>query len=393
MKILVICQYYYPEQFRINDICEELVKKGNKVTVLTGLPNYPTGTIPKEYKFFRKRKENVNGVNIIRCWEIGRRKGSIFRILNYFSYMISASIKSLFLQNDYDCIYVYQLSPVTMAIPGIIYKKKNRKKLHLYCLDLWPASLTTGGITAKSIFYKLMKEVSKWIYKSTDTISITSKQFEIYFRQELGLTNQTIIYLPQYAEDIYRNIQQEYIKKESTDLVFAGNIGEAQSVETIILAANELEDESIKIHIVGDGSDLERCKELAKDLKLNNIMFYGKKSIEQMKDFYKMADAMLVTLKKDDTINMTMPGKVQSYMAAGKPIIGAIDGETKNVIQEAKCGYCVEAEEYERLATKMEEFAKDGLNIRKKMAENSYNCYQRNFNKDNFIKKIKNILN
>lgn len=325
MKILVICQYYYPEQFRINDICEELVKKGNEVTVITGLPNYPTGTIPKEYKFFKKRKENINGVNVIRSWEIGRRKGSIFRILNYCSYIISASIKALFLPNDYDCVYVYQLSPVTMAIPGILYKKKNKKKLHLYCLDLWPASLTAGGIKENSIFYKLMKKASSWIYRNADTISITSKQFEEYFKDKLGLRNQKMIYLPQYAEELYNNIRIEKKEKENVDFVFAGNIGEVQSVETIVMAASKITDQNIKIHIVGDGSSLEKCKKLFNDLNLKNIIFYGRRPMEGMQQFYQIADAMLVTLKKDDIISMTLPGKVQSYMAARKPIIGAID--------------------------------------------------------------------
>lgn len=329
MKILVICQYYYPEQFRINDICEELVKEGNEVTVLTGLPNYPNGIVPKEYKFFRKRKEKVNGVNVIRNWEIGRRKGSIFRILNYFSYTISASVKSLLLPNDFDCVYVYQLSPVTMAIPGIIYKKKNKKKLHLYCLDLWPASLVAGGVK-KNVFYKLMKKVSTWIYKNSDTLSITSAQFKEYFKQELKLTDQNTIYMPQYAEELYKEIdRKKEEKKDSVDFMFAGNIGEAQSVETIIMAAKELNNENIKIHIVGDGSSLEKCKKIANELNLKNIIFYGKRPISEMKGFYKKADAMLVTLKKDDVISMTLPGKVQSYMAAGKPIIGAIDRRSK----------------------------------------------------------------
>lgn len=334
MKILVVCQYYYPEQFRINDICEELVKVGNEVTVFTGLPNYPTGIVPREYKFFKKRKEKINGVNVIRNWEIGRRQGSIFRILNYCSYAISASIKAFFLPNDYDCVYVYQLSPVTMAIPGIIYKKKNNKKLHLYCLDLWPASLMTGGITKKSIFYKLMKKVSTWIYKSADTISITSEEFEKYLREELKLEKKEISYLPQYAEEMYNNTKLSDSLKESVNFVFAGNIGKAQSVKTIVMAASKVTNKNIKIHIVGDGSSLEECKKIAKDLNLKNIIFYGRKPINEMETFYQMADAMIVTLKKDDIISMTLPGKVQSYMAASKPIIGAIDRRNKKAYKK-----------------------------------------------------------
>ena len=135
MKILAICQYYFPEQFRITNICEELVKEGKSVTVLTGLPNYPKGYVEKEYKWFRRRKEKINGVQVLRTWEIGRRTGNLFRILNYFSYALSASFKALFLGKKYDVVYVYQLSPILMVIPGIIYKKIYKKKLVLYCLD------------------------------------------------------------------------------------------------------------------------------------------------------------------------------------------------------------------------------------------------------------------
>ena len=120
MKILVICQYYYPEPFRINEICEEMVKKGNEVTVLTGLPNYPEGKIYKGYKFLKRRKENINGVNVIRSFEIGRRKGIFFRALNYASFMISASIKAFFIKEKFDIIYVYQLSPISMVKPAIL---------------------------------------------------------------------------------------------------------------------------------------------------------------------------------------------------------------------------------------------------------------------------------
>lgn len=336
MKILVICQCYYPEQFRINDICEELVKQKNEVTVLTGLPNYPEGKVPKEYRFFRKRKENINGVNIIRTFEIGRRTGILFRILNYCSYMISASIKAMFLSKKYDCVYVYQLSPVTMAIPGIIYKKKNKKKLHLYCLDLWPASLTAGGIRKESCFYKIMKKLSVWIYQNADTISITSKNFKKYFEEELDIKNKKIVYLPQYAESLYEDINKTNEVKEDTNFVFAGNIGEAQSVETIIKAANEIKEEKIKIHIVGDGSRLEECEEMTKNMNLKNVVFYGKRPINEMKSFYELADAMLITLKKDEIINMTLPGKVQSYMMAGKPIIGAIDRRNQSSYRRSR---------------------------------------------------------
>lgn len=393
MKILVVCQHYYPEQFRINDICETLAKQGNDITVLTGLPNYPSGIVPKEYKFFKKRKETINGVKVIRNFIVGRRTGKIWRILNYITYMISASIKALFLKNDFDIIYVYQLSPVTMAMPAIVYKKIHKnKKIHLYCLDLWPDSLLVENFSKDGKIYKIVKKISKWIYKRCDIISVSSEEFKKYFKEELGIDKE-IIYMPQYAEDFYEN--EEVNDKETnniTNFVFAGNIGKAQSIETIIKAAKKIENEDIKIHIVGDGSSLEYCKNLSSQLNLSNIVFYGRKPAEEMRQYYNMADAMIITLSNNEVINKTVPGKLQSYMAAGKPIIGAISGAAKNIIDKSKCGYCVETEDYIGLASIMNQFKNDNCDVKKEMSKNAYSYYKENFDKEKFISELLNVL-
>lgn len=391
MNILVVCQYYYPEEFRINDICETLAKNNsNKVTCLTGLPNYPKGKVEKDYKWFRRRKENINGVKVLRCFETGRRKGMIFRILNYISYMISASFKSLFLGKKYDVIYVYQLSPVLMAIPAIIYKKIYRKKLVLYCLDLWPDSVTTFGISEKSFIYKILDKISKKIYNSSDIIIVSSESFIDEIEGKVNNKNE-IIYMPQYTEETLH--KSEYIDRDTFNFVFAGNIGKAQSVETIIKAANIVkENKKIKIYIVGDGSTLNKCKELAKKLNLNNIEFCGRKKATEIQEYYDMADAMIVTLSKDKFASKTLPGKVQTCMATGNAIIAAADGETKNIINKAKCGLCADAEDYNELAKHIEEFTRLSREERKQLRENSYTYYQKNYLKENFINKLQEIL-
>lgn len=390
MKILVICQYYYPEQFRINDICETLVKKGNEVTVLTGLPNYPLGKVCKEYKFFRKRKEVVNGVNIIRNFEIGRRKGILFRILNYLSYMISASIRTSFLKEDFDIVYVYQLSPILMAIPGIVYKNKHNVKLVLYCLDLWPESVVTFGIRKNTLIYKMLDKISKKIYNKADKIVVSSKTF----KEDINGKNETekeIEYLPQYSEKVLH--PKKYQKHKEINFVFAGNVGKAQTVETIIMAANELKNiKNIKIHIVGEGSSLQNCKNLTKEFRLNNVIFHGKRDLEEMQSYYDLADAMLVTLSSDEFASKTLPGKIQACMATGNPIIAAANGETKKIIEEAKCGYCVPAEDSKGLANMMLDFSKKTSNEMNMIGKNSLNYYNENFNKEIIINKLVEIL-
>ena len=388
MKILVICQYYYPEQFRINDICESLVHRGHNVTVLTGLPNYPMGTIPDEYKRGKKRRENINGVKVIRCFEIGRKKGIAMMALNYISYMFSATFRALFLRNDYNVVFINQLSPVLMAVPGLVFARKNKIKTLLYSLDIWPESLTAYKISNNSLIYKVMLKLSRKIYNSADMLAVSSYGFGEYFREVIGIEN-GVKYIPQYAEDMFSDIKVDAEHKKC-NLLFAGNIGTVQSVETIVGAAQILKDEpDILFHIVGDGCCYEECKKKAEGL--SNVMFYGRHSLDEMKEFYEKADAMLITLNKDKLLSYTLPGKMQTYMAAGKPIIGAIEGETKRVIEEAKCGYCVESGDSAGLAETIRIFNKNRSYWRM-FGKNALEYYERNFRKEAVISKLEQSL-
>ncbi len=333
MKILVICQYYYPEPFRITDICEALVKEGHKVTVVTGTPNYPMGKIYPGYENNQKHDEVINGVSVHRCTTRPRKTGAINRFINYFSYPRASKKYIETLPEDFDVVFVNQLSPVMMAEAGIRYKKKHRKKLVLYCLDLWPESLCVGGIKKGSLIYNIFKLFSMRVYRSADEILVTSRSFKNYLVEMFDINKKRIHYLPQYAEAQFLYLKEKE-QGEVFHLLFAGNIGTAQSVSTIVEAAIILKDEKVHFHIVGDGIELENLKKQAAGLE--NITFYGRKPLEEMPKYYEMADAMLVTLTDDPIISLTLPGKVQTYMAAGKPIVGAINGETKLVLEDAQ---------------------------------------------------------
>ena len=388
MKILVFCQHYYPEQFRITDICEELVKRGHNVTVVTGLPNYPMGYIYEGYKEKSKRHEVINGVDVFRTFTIGRRTGILWRVLNYYSYAISSKAFVSKLDDDFDVVFVNQLSPVMMAEAGIKYKKKHKTRLVMYTLDLWPDSLTVGGIKKGSLPFKYFHHVSKKIYSAADKILVSSVEFKNYFSEEFGITNTE--YLPQYSETIF---DPEICKKEPNeyiDLMFAGNVGIAQSVDTIIRAASLTKDiKNLRWHIVGDGSELENCKKLANDLGADNVIFHGRKPLEEMPKYYAMADAMLVTLYKNDVISKTLPGKVQTYMAAGKPIIGAIDGEAARVITESGCGLCSPAEDADKLAENVRDFVKSN---KEGYGQRAFEYCSSAFGKENFLSNLENSL-
>lgn len=395
MKMLVVCQYYYPEPLRITDICEEFARRGHEVTVLTGLPNYPDGNVPNEYRKFKKRFETIEGVTVKRSFEIGRGNSTLGLIFNYLSFMISGSIKALFLKEEYDVVFVYQLSPVIMAIPAFMYKLRHDKKILLYCLDLWPGSLVAKGVSSNNPIYKIMHRVSKFIYTHVDRISVTSNEFKSYLDRIIGIDPDEVVYLPQYAEDLFSE-SEEYeneimINKGKFNFLFAGNVGVLQSIETIILAANELKsNDSIKIHIVGSGSVLEKAKNMANEFELDNVIFYGRRPVEEMPQFYNEADAMILTLIKDDVISCTLPGKVQSYLAAGKAIVGSIDGEGFRLVEEVNCGYVCKAEDHKAFASVIEQFTQASNRI--EMEENARKHYQSNFTKKIHFERLEQEL-
>lgn len=390
LKILVVYQHYYPEPFRITDICETLVKEGHEVTVLTGLPNYPEGRILDEYRYGKKRKEVINGVTVIRCFILERGNSRWQLFFNYISFAISASLKALYIKNKFDVIFAHQTSPVMMAIPAIVYKRRHRIRMLLYCLDLWPDSLAAGGIREGSFVYRVFLKISRWVYSQADTILVSSKTFKGYFEHVLKMNTRHIKHLPQYAEDIFTE-QVFEPENNKCNIVFAGNIGEMQSVETIIRAADKLREYvDIVFHLVGSGSRLDECKKLTASLELKNVVFHGRLPVEEMPKIYSMASALLITLKNSKVLNYTIPGKLQSYMAARKPIIGSINGETREIIEESGCGLCCAAEDYEGLANIILKFHMS--NDREQMAARSQDYYLNNYSKSRFIKGLETAL-
>ncbi len=385
-KILVVCQYYKPEPFRISDICEEMVRRGHEVHVVTGYPNYPEGILYEGYGKGKHIDEIINGVNVHRCYTVPRQTGTIKRMLNYYSFAISSTAYALSKKckasdgKVFDVVFCNQLSPIMMAHAAVAYKKKYKIPAIMYCLDLWPESLIAGGITRNSAIYKYFHGVSKKIYRAMDQILITSRMFSDYLQNEFSISADKIDYLPQYAEGIFE-VSESNKDTTTFDFMFAGNIGEIQSIETIIKAAKMLTDKPVRFHIVGGGTDLKRLQEFGKGLK--NVSFYGRRPLEEMPEFYKKADAMLVTLKADEVLSMTLPGKVQSYMAVGKPIIGAINGETEKIIADAKCGYCGKAEDADELADNIKKFI-DNPN-RDLMGKNARAYYEEHFEQEKFM--------
>ena len=394
-KILVVCQHYYPENSQITPICEQLVKDGYDVTILTGLPNYPTGIVPDEYKKGH-RDEIINGVHVVRGYEIGRRKGPLWLAINYVSFTLSFLHKVNVLSGDFDIVLVYQLSPVLMALPGIKYANKHKVPLMIYCCDLWPESMKMYIKNEKNILFRIMKRMSQKVYSRADVLAVQSKSFIDYMEQTHGIKRDKMIYMPAFADETY--LETDFTSDDNlVDFVFLGNLGIAQNLISVLEAVNKIKDvPNFKVHFVGDGSCLGQMKEFVNNNGLEDIVqFYGRRPVEEMPKFYKLADACLVSLKADNATGLTLPSKVQGYMAAGLPIIGMIDGSAQEVIAEAKCGLCVNADDVDGFAGVMKNFIENkeeyrdfGLNGRK--------YFKDNFNKrkllDSIEKSIDNLI-
>lgn len=389
MKILVVCQYYYPEDFQITTICEQLVADGYEVTVLTGRPNYPTGIVPEEYKKGH-RDEYINGVHVIRCFEIGRKQGVLHLGLNYISFLRSALRRVAKMDNEFDLVFVYQLSPVLMGLPGRKYVRKYHVPMFLYCCDLWPESMKIYIRSEKSLIFRFAREASHRVYSACNKIAVQSKSFIKYMETEHSISLDKLVYIPAFANEDYLNMDFSD-NNDTIDFVFLGNIGIAQNLSEVIAAVEMIKDvKGFKLHIVGDGSCLNSLKSLVHQKGLEEIVqFYGRRPVEDMPQFYKLADACLVSLKADNLTGLTLPSKMQGYMAAGKLIIGMIDGSANEVINESGCGICVSSNDTTGLAAAMIDFIQNSDKY-KNCGNAGREYFIMNFRFSGFMEKLEN---
>lgn len=391
MRILVVSQYYYPEPFRIHEICESLVKEGHTVTVVTTNPNYPNGEIYDGYKD-RYFEEIINGVEVIRCQSRPRYQGNLNLALNYISFCINASIEVMRIKENYDIVFSYQLSPITSAIPAILYKRKAHIPMLLYCLDVWPESLK-GSPLEKGILYKLIKKLSIYIYNSADKILVTSPCFVDYINNLCKRVDVEVLY--QHANEINIVEVPEELREYKTykNFMFIGNVGKSQNIECLLKAVSLIKDRSkFKLHIVGSGSFLSKSIEIATDLGINDtVVFHGRKPREEMPKYYSIADVCIVSLKDEGFVGYTVPGKLQEYMAAGKAILGCINGDAAKIINEAKCGVVVNAGDYISLSKCIENLVSDE-DLLSLYSINSRKYYLENFRLGVYIDKLLHFL-
>ena len=368
MKILIVTQYYFPEQFQINEIAPELVRRGHDVTVLCGVPNYPKGVV---YNGYAAKKERLRaeeeyfrktGVKVIHCNQIPRGHNPLQLILNYISFARNgrAAIRKMVAdgRKKFDVVLGYQLSPITSMYAALEYKKLTDAPLIYYTLDLWPVSVQSQIHNTKNPLYKLVARMSRRLYAGADRILVTSRPFIDYLHRVNAVPLDRMAYLPHHAGTEMLDMDLKAEDNGVADFMFAGNIGAGQRIDVIVRAAKILGVRSdYKIHIVGDGSRRKQLEAevIAAGLQ-DNVLFYGNQNRSDMPEFYKMADALLITLRGNNEVGNTMPGKMQMYMTVGKPVFGAINGAANEVIRESRCGSCVQAGDAEGLASIMKNF-------------------------------------
>lgn len=355
MRILIVTQYFYPENFKCNDMAFELQRRGHDVTVMTAIPNYPKGKFFDGYGLFKKRKETINGVKVRRSFLIPRGNGSGKRLaINYLSYTIFASLKAIWLSltEKYDAIIVHEPSPILVGIPAVIIKKIRKTPIHFWVLDLWPESLTAaGGINNKHII-GFFEKVTKWIYGNSDTILIGSKGYRQSIIQK-GDFNKKIKYFPNWVEDslIGNNLFSVPKYPDGFNIVVAGNMGDAQDLPHILNAMLLLKGKPINIIFIGDGRKKKYVERFACENSLQKqIICMGSHPLVMMPSFFSQADILFMALKNEPIFSLTVPSRIQAYMSAGKPIVAMINGEGADLINEAKCGWTVPAEDSEALA-------------------------------------------
>lgn len=344
--ILVISQYFYPEQFRINDMCCEWVKRGYKVTVLTGIPNYPQGKYYEGYGLNKKRKETWNGIDIIRIPLIPRGSTPIGLIMNYFSFPISGWFWNLFNKMKADYVFMFETSPMTQCKIGVWYAKKHKVPLYLYVQDLWPENVEIiTGIHSKFIIGPIQYMVDN-IYKACTEIFVTSPSFAKAICKR-GISENKVHFWPQYAEDFYQPLDKSTVSQIGDEnkfkIVFTGNIGYAQGLDILPKAARILKERNItdvQFVIVGDGRYREQLQKEIEDVKEMFLMI-PKQPAEKIPEILAACDVAFLSFQNMELWKMTIPAKLQSYMACGMPILASAEGETEKVINAAKCGVCV----------------------------------------------------
>lgn len=388
MRIAFISQYFYPEPFSNTSIARSMVKRGHDVSVLTAVPNYPKGIFYDGYSNREKRHEIWKGIEIERVRTYPRKNGKVSLILNYLTFVIAGSWAALFLRmKKPDIVFVSQLSPVLMGIPAILLARRFKVPIVLWVQDIWPESAIFNLNLKSPLIVKPLTWISGWIYRQANYVLVQSAAFPPMITR-FGIDESKIHIFPNTAPDSYCPMeaseapeQAKLVPQDGFLIMFAGNIGASQDFDTIIDTAKILKPSAeIQWIIIGDGRDFSRVKKRVETEGLSDLFhFLGRHPEHTMPYFFAHADALLVTLKKTPIYALTVPYKVQCYMACAKPIIAALDGEGARVIQEAKAGISAPSQAPKALAEAILSLIEQSDEARQKIGQNARSYFEENY--------------
>ena len=400
MKILIVTQYFWPENFRINDLTQELVQRGHSVTVLAGIPNYPDGRVFDAYLQNPKAFGHYNGATVWRVPMLARGQGAVRLILNYLSFVVGGCLCGPWRLRgqQFDVIFVFGLSPITLALPAILLGRFKRAPVVLLVLDLWPETLAAIGVVRSPKVLGWVGHIVKFIYERCTLVLGQSRGFLGSIAKYCSDT-QKIRYFPSWAEEVFSHgnllpALEVPVLPGVFNVLFAGNIGEAQDFPAVLAAAAALKhNTSIRWIIVGDGRKFDWLqKEVTHRSLQSNVLLLGRFPVERMPSFYAHADALLVSLKKDPVFSMTIPGKVQSYLMAGVPLVGMLDGEGAKIITEANAGLVCAAGDSGGLASSVLEMAAMSAEKLLQLGLNGRVYAQNEFGRDLLMNRLEVLL-
>lgn len=385
MKLLLVSQYFWPESFRINEVVQALKDEGVDVVVLTGQPNYPQGETYKGYRWWRVQTDWHEGIEVIRVPLLPRGKRSALGlVLNYFSFVFFASVCGPWLlrRRTIDKVLVFGTSPILQAIPAILLARLKRAQLITWVQDLWPESLSAAGYVKNRRVLALVEKLVRWIYRSNDLLLVQSKAFVAPVQGMSGSTS--VRYHPNPGDFAFSDSQafkaEAPVFAGNFSVVFAGNLGTVQALETVLDAAELLiEDPDTSIVLVGDGSRADWVKTEINRRGLANVKMPGRFPLSMMPAIMKNSSVMLVSLIRSEIMGQTVPSKIQAYLAAGKPIIAALDGEGARVVLEAGAGVACPAEDAVALAQAIRALKNSPSGVLQEMGKKARCYYDENF--------------
>ena len=400
MRVLVISQYFWPENFRINDLVAGLVGRGHEVTVLTGQPNYPSGKFAAGYGWLGPRFERRFGADIFRVGLVPRGSGSRLRLaLNYVSFMIAAClglVSRLPRDRRFDAIFVFQLSPFTVGVPAVVARWRYRAPVLFWVLDLWPESLGAVGAVRSAWLLRPVEWVVRWVYGRCDRVLVQSRAF-VPAVVRYGVPDDAIRYFPNWGEAVFDSRSaSEGVPglPGGFRVLYAGNVGAAQDFPAILDAATQLAARTdIQWIIVGDGSVASWARDESSRRGLDRtVHFLGQRSLESMPRFFAACDALLVSLKRDPVLALTVPGKLQSYLASGVPILAVLDGEGARILAESGAGIHCPPGDSGALASAVERLAALPATERLRMGRNGRDYYEKNFSRERVFDLLESVL-